>query len=159
MILYKKYIPTAEPNIYIKFSISFNRETIHWATSQPKDIGYQLVALPVEKSRGMEISGAFTGFYEIIYKIGRQSNKRLNHAIDLIDENMDRYVEFFKKKGIKFLKKYQVGDNVTYISHEGAKPEHGTVSTVEDLPNGEQKIWVRYTTGGTGSLTPANKLS
>jgi len=56
-------------------------------------------------------------------------------------------------------KQFKVGDNVTYTSHKGAKPEHGTVSTIENLPNGEQKVWVRYTTGGTGSLTPTDKLT
>lgn len=55
-------------------------------------------------------------------------------------------------------KKFEVGQNVTYIAYEGADPEHGTVSTVEDLPNGKQKVWVRYTTGSTGALTPTDKL-
>ena len=63
------------------------------------------------------------------------------------------------KEELNQLKTFQVGDQVTYKAHEGAKPEHGTVSTIENLPNGEQKVWVRYTTGGTGALTPANKLT
>lgn len=55
-------------------------------------------------------------------------------------------------------KKFYEGQSVTYIAHKGADPEHGTVSTVEDLPNGKQKVWVRYTTGSTGALTPIDKL-
>lgn len=54
---------------------------------------------------------------------------------------------------------FKVGDNVTYKAHEGARSEFGTVSSVENLPNGEQKVWVRYTSGGTGALTPTDKLS
>ena len=63
------------------------------------------------------------------------------------------------KEELNQLKTFQVGDNVTYKAHKGAKPEHGTVSTVKNLPNGEQKVWVRYTTGGTGSLTSTDKLT
>ena len=53
---------------------------------------------------------------------------------------------------------FEVDDEVTYISHEGATPEHGIVSTVETEEDGTQKVWVRYTSGSTGALTPTNKL-
>lgn len=55
-------------------------------------------------------------------------------------------------------RKFEPGDNVTYIAYEGAKPEHGVVSSVVNNPDGTQKVYVRYNMGSTGALTPTNKL-
>ena len=57
-------------------------------------------------------------------------------------------------------KRFTPGQPVTYIAYEGAEPEHGQVSSVRDLPNGTQRVWVKYNknTGSTGQLTPTDKL-
>lgn len=49
------------------------------------------------------------------------------------------------------------GDRVLYDSRPGFQ-EEGIVSTIE-VEKGRSKIWVRYTTGGTGALTPLVNLS
>lgn len=49
------------------------------------------------------------------------------------------------------------GDRVLYASRPGFQ-EEGIVSTIE-VEKGRSKIWVRYTTGGTGALTPLVNLS
>jgi hypothetical protein len=54
--------------------------------------------------------------------------------------------------------RYEVGDGVTYVAFHGAVPEHGVVSSVQDLPEGGQKVWVKYRLNGSGQLTPTNKL-
>jgi len=110
MILFKKYIGTDKPNIFIKFTISFNKDTYHWATSSSKEKGYQLVATPIEKSGRCEVSGAFTGFYKIIYPIGRQSKKRLYAAVDTFYKDIEVYLEFFRKKGFN-IEKYEENTN------------------------------------------------
>ena len=51
-----------------------------------------------------EQSGAFTGFYKIIYPIGRQSKKRLEEAIRLFKEEKETYLKFFEDKGITIIK-------------------------------------------------------
>lgn len=99
----KMYVPTDKPNWFIKVGLSFNKDTWHWATSQPKEKGYQVNCTPIERTLGdgykMEHFGAFEGFYEIIYPIGRQSAKRAEHAKKLLEENMVRYMDFFRAKG------------------------------------------------------------
>jgi len=103
--LYKEYIDTDKPNHKIKVTLSFNKDTYHWATAKSKEKGYQLNMTPVEVTTGdgynTEVMGAFTGFYEILYPVERQSKKRLSHAISLIVENRERHLEFFREKGIK----------------------------------------------------------
>lgn len=105
MALYTEYIPTDKEGQFIKFTINFNKDTYHWATSQPKQKGYQLVATPVQRTELennliSEQFTAFSGFYEIIYPVERQSSKRLQEAITKLSENKERYLQFFINKGI-----------------------------------------------------------
>jgi hypothetical protein len=99
MNLYKTYIDTDKPNHKIKFTIHFNKDTHHWATSSPKKKGYAVTATPVEISDRWESSGAFTGFYEIIYPVERQSQKRLLESIDKLNNKLDTYLDFFRNRG------------------------------------------------------------
>ncbi len=109
MTLFKEYIEikNKEKGTHLKFSISFNKDTYHWATSSTKEKGYQLIATPVSKSKSScgtystESFTAFEGFYKIIYPVGRQSNKRLDEAIRLFKEDLPTYLEYFKEKGIE----------------------------------------------------------
>jgi hypothetical protein len=101
MELYKTYVDTDQPNQKIRFSIYFNKETINWATGQYKDKGYQVTAIPVEKTGFGESFGAFTGFNDIIYPVQRQSKKRLQTAINMLHLKMDEYLKFFENKGYK----------------------------------------------------------
>lgn len=101
------YIPVTHPenkDNFIRLSLSFNKETISWATSQPKEKGYQVNAVPIQKGGMIESFGAFTGFYEIIYPVGRQSAKRCREAMQMILDNKPRYIDFFEKKGYVFTK-------------------------------------------------------
>jgi len=56
------------------------------------------------------------------------------------------------------------GDRVAYVpNHANGDINHpdtqkGTVSTVERKEDGTQKVWVRYTEGSTGVLTPTKNL-
>jgi len=99
MNLHKEYIDTSEPNVKIKFTITFNKETYNWVNGKEQQKGYKITAVPVEKEGLFEVTTAFTGFYEIIYPVERQSKKRLQKAIDLLHENMDRYLAWFEEKG------------------------------------------------------------
>lgn len=87
----------------IKFAISFNKETVSWATSQPKKIGYQVTVTPVkrtDKGNGivMEESGAFTGFNDNLLEIDRPSPKRLRTAIQILSERLQNYLDYFIAK-------------------------------------------------------------
>ena len=81
MVLYKEYIDCEHENEKIKFTISFNKETINWATSEPKKIGYQISAIPIKVTKketySIEESTVFTGFNDCLLEINRQSKKRL----------------------------------------------------------------------------------
>jgi len=99
---FKKYIPTREPNKFIKFTISFNKDTYHWATGQTKQKGYQLVATPVERDDMWESFTAFQGFYKIIFPVERRSKKRLEEAIRIFNQEEESYIEHFKAQGIEF---------------------------------------------------------
>lgn len=102
MTLYKEYLDTSVENQKIKFTISFNKESINWATSKPKKIGYQVSAVPVKvsiyKGYSIEESGSFTGFNDNLIEIDRQSKKRLESAISKLKENMETYKEWFRLK-------------------------------------------------------------
>lgn len=100
MILYKEYIPYKDKEI--KFSISFNRETTNWATSQPKKIGYHVNVIPVKRTKHIsgnfvcEEFGAFTGFTDCLLEVNRQSKKRLETAISILQERKDKYLKYFE---------------------------------------------------------------
>lgn len=47
MILYKEYRKLEDKEI--KFLISFNKDSVNWATSQPKKIGYHVTVMPVKE--------------------------------------------------------------------------------------------------------------
>ena len=59
--------------------------------------------------------------------------------------------------------KFEIGQSVTYVPNH-AKDRNdsvcrsGIVSSVENLPDGSQKVWVRYSHGSTGALTPTKNL-
>jgi hypothetical protein len=102
MILYKEYIKTQELNKEIKLTISFNKSKINRATNQPKKIGYQVTAIPVEISSNFETFTTFTGFNDCLLEIERQSPKRLNTAIKILQERKEQYKQYFKNRGFKF---------------------------------------------------------
>lgn len=115
-MLYKVYIPIkGELNKKIKCTIHFNKDTYHWATSTPKEKGYSLTCTPVEIGDKWETYGAFTGFYEIIYPIERQSKKRLDTAIELFRNNIEKYLQFFTDSyGYEFDKEVYVNNLMNY---------------------------------------------
>lgn len=106
MVLFKQYLDTSVENEKIKIYISFNKDRINWATNESKKIGYQVTAVPVKVSNTVgariEESGAFTGFNDCILEIDRQSKKRLDKAIELLQAKIPTYKEWFKNKGYNF---------------------------------------------------------
>lgn len=103
MSLYKEYIDTIEENKKIRFSITFNRSSHNWATSEKTPIGYRVSATPVEIGDKFESFGAFTGFTDTLLEVNRQSSKRLNEAIEILQQRKEKYIQWFKdNKNIKF---------------------------------------------------------
>lgn len=96
--------PKGRNDTHIKFSLSFNKDAYHWATSSQKEKGYQLTITPVERGDKFESFTAFKGFYTIILPVQRQSKKRLNTAVDLMTENQDKYLKYFEDRGYKIKK-------------------------------------------------------
>lgn len=99
MILNKRYVKV-EGLGEVKLSLSFNRDSHNWATSQPKRVGYYLNVLPVRRTFGascvIEESGAFTGFNVCILEVGRQSKKRLQEAIDISIQRTEEFTDHLK---------------------------------------------------------------
>ncbi len=89
-------------NQEIEFSISFNKERTNWATSQPKKIGYELHAVPVNRTQGegyqIKEFGAFTGFNKNLLEIDRQSAKRLQTAIGILQLEKQKFLDWFNVK-------------------------------------------------------------
>lgn len=62
------------------------------------------------------------------------------------------------------MNKYFVGQRVIMVPNHAAGDithplcERGVVSSVKDVPNIGQRVWVRYSTGDTGALTPVLNL-
>lgn len=104
--LYKNYIPTTKENEFIKLSISFNRDSTNWATSQPKDIGYEVCVVPVTIERNdsfqTERCVGFSGFNKNLLKVDRQSQKRLGEAIKICESEIEQYKNWFRAKGYDF---------------------------------------------------------
>lgn len=97
MYLYKEYIKVGDKEI--KCTISFNKDATNWVTSQPKKIGYQVTCVPVKRSNRdgicIEEFGAFTGFNDCLLEVDRQSKKRLEKAISILNERKDKYLAYF----------------------------------------------------------------
>ena len=106
MILYKEYIDTIKDNVKIKFTITFNKQTTSWATSQKRKIGYQVTVIPVEISKTgnvqIESFGAFTGFNDCLLEIDRQSKKRLETAIENLKTKKEFYLNHLNEHFYKF---------------------------------------------------------
>ena len=103
MILHKEYHKVGDQEI--KFTISFNRDRYNWATNQPKKIGYQVSAIPVNRTQrdgySVEESGAFTGFNDNLLEVDRQSKKRLDHARLILAQRLEMYLAYFEKKEVE----------------------------------------------------------
>ena len=106
--LYKEYIQMPESaksdvaGKLIKFSVSFNKDSTNWATYKPQPIGYRVTVVPVSRTdmgNGivMEEFGAFTGFNDTLLEVGRQSKKRLEEALRILQERKDKYMLYFVK--------------------------------------------------------------
>jgi len=104
MNLHTEYWPIeGEKNKFIKTTIHYNKETYHWATGKSKQKGYAVNCTPVEKGDMFESFTAFTGFYDIIYPIDRQSKKRLQTAIKMLEESTEKYKQYFRDQEIKVI--------------------------------------------------------
>jgi len=101
-MLYKEYFKTEKESVQIKMSISFNRDSHNWATSQPLQVGYRIHATPVTITKHdrfqMEEYGAFTGFGDTLLVVERQSAKRLEMAKSIMNERLQQYLQFFEDK-------------------------------------------------------------
>jgi hypothetical protein len=97
---YTEYIKTTKDFEFLKFSISYNYDTYNWATGQPKQKGYQLIATPVQKGDMWESFTAFDGFSTIILPAERKSKKRLAEAIHKFKMNREDYIKYFTQQGI-----------------------------------------------------------
>ena len=84
-----------EEDIYIRCSLSYNKDTYNYFTSSYKKKGYQITMTPIVVDGICETSTAFTGFYEILHPVERQSKKRLAEAESILISNIDRYLEYF----------------------------------------------------------------
>lgn len=106
MAKYKIYVPTLVDNVKIKFSISYCKETYSYATYKQRPKGYYVNAVPVtiKQSEGFSIEefGAFTGFNDCLLECDRQSKKRFETSVLLLQTNMEAYIQFFKDKGHEF---------------------------------------------------------
>jgi len=100
MFLHKEYLKIGENEI--RFAISFNKNPRSFATGQPIDKGYRVSAVPVKRTKlanvEMEEFGAFTGFNDTLLAIDRQSQKRLQEAIKILNERKEKYINWFKEK-------------------------------------------------------------
>lgn len=105
MYLHKEYqtINVNGKDQEIKFTVTFNRDQTNWATNQPKKIGYQVTATPIERIKReggytVESFGAFTGFNDSLLEVSRQSKNRLQTALDTLAERKEMYLNHFKKQ-------------------------------------------------------------
>lgn len=111
MYLAKQYLNTSKNNVKIKLAVSFNRNRTNWATNEPKKIGYQVTAVPVEiqfqdldgHQYSTETSGAFTGFNDCLLEVERQSSKRLEKALEVLESKIDLYKDYFRVRGFEFI--------------------------------------------------------
>lgn len=90
----------------IKFIVTFNKDRYNWATSQVKKIGYQVSATPVKRTDDgggfiMEEFGAFTGFNDNLLEVDRQSAKRLQTAIKILQGRKEKYLKYFDPEDVK----------------------------------------------------------
>lgn len=99
MALHKEYV-TLDNGQLIKMSVSFNKDSHNWATSQPIDKGYRVTVIPVKITKyetySIEETGAFTGFNDTLLKVDRQSAKRLQQAIAILQERKEKYLTAIK---------------------------------------------------------------
>jgi hypothetical protein len=100
---YKIYIDTDKPSVKIKFSISYLKpsESWNWATSENRETGYRVNAVPVERSSdGMiESFTAFSGFGDTLLPCKRRSEKRYEQAQVILMEKLPSYLQWFINKG------------------------------------------------------------
>jgi hypothetical protein len=117
MNLHKEY-HTLEESQVISFSMSFNRETTNWATSEPITIGYRVSVIPVTITQrhgfAMEESGAFTGFGDTLLVADRQSARRMCAAKVILSERKEKYLDYFRvRRGLinadAYKEKYSAG--------------------------------------------------
>ncbi len=100
------YVDTDKPSVKIKFSISYLKpsESINWATNERRETGYRVNVVPVEiEDKGdfkIESFTAFTGFGDTLLPCKRRSQKRYEQAIEVLEDRVLKYLEYFQNKGI-----------------------------------------------------------
>jgi hypothetical protein len=102
---FKMYVDTDKESVKIKFSISYLKpsESRNWATSEYRETGYRVNAVPVERSADgrMESFTAFTGFGDTLLPCKRRSQKRYEQAQEILMEKLPSYLQWFINKGYK----------------------------------------------------------
>lgn len=98
--LYKEYVELSENGKWkckekqLRMSISFYRG------SNSSITGYRVCVVPIavsERGNGivMEEYGAYTGFNDWLLPAERQSAKKLQQAIAILQERKDKYTQYF----------------------------------------------------------------
>ncbi len=85
MAIYKEYVTTEKGTI--KFSIWYDKNKGYWVSATP-------VKITERAGYSMEETGAFTGFTDTLLRVERQSSKRADEAIKVLQERKEEYLKF-----------------------------------------------------------------
>ena len=86
-------------------TINDEPQEIQISISYIKTLGYRVTVIPVKRTKGegftLTESGAFTGFNDTLLAVGRQSDKRLKQAIEILGSRLFKYLEAIRLQIIK----------------------------------------------------------
>lgn len=93
--------------------------------------------------------------YELVQYL-KDKFAAVSFALIIEDQNGRRKNPDYKYKELTV--GLEVGDLVLYTEERSGRQQEGRVSSLQ-VNEGRAKVWVRYTTGSTGALTPLSELS
>lgn len=100
MYLYKEYNEVEGKTI--KITIWFNSAKREYASQDVGTKGYMATCVPIViEDRGthqIETYGAYTGFKYILIGCERQSKRKLENAIKILDQNREKFLNHFRNE-------------------------------------------------------------
>lgn len=103
-ILHRDYWKLGEK--VIRVHVSFNKQTTNWASGRPMKVGYRVSLQPLknkvsESGYIIEEYDPMQGVADTLLEVDRQSSKRLQTAIDILNTKKEEYLNYLSQQNIE----------------------------------------------------------
>lgn len=101
MSSFKRYLPCTDGQ-ELKIQVYYHLGGMNYFTGKSEGRGYYLSVTPVKRERGPVFSSesfvGFSGIKKLLLPVSRQSEKKFQEAVSMVDANQQELIDYVCKK-------------------------------------------------------------